>query len=489
MYWSASSETSAPCRFSRMSTSGFPPARRDERPRDELVDLDPVLGLLLGARRDDARIGADGRAQLGDLGQLGKERKKVGREVGEVGTLGRRATRFLVAEVVLHELAEALVGEGAVELDEPPVERADLAHRRELLQLLEETRLSDPRLARHGDELAVAGDRGIQAVLQLGELLLPPDERRRCGPREHAARRVDQRHRILVARETRPAPAERLDELDRPLRPPGRVLLEALHHDRLQPLANVRAERAGRLRDLVHDPVENGLRLARERRLARQALVENGPERVDVGPSVERVGRDLLRGQVGDRADERPRLRQAVVGGRVGEPEVHHADPDVSALLAGDHDVLGLDVAVNDAAGVAVLERLGGLDRDVEHFSQAQRAVPEHVSQARAHDERHHEEVGPFVATDVVDRNDAGVIHLRDDLRLALEPLLGVRRQLAGSDELDRDVAVQARVARPVDDTHPAAADFRHDLVAIGELRVDHRARGARRSRLNPYFS
>ena len=131
MYCSASIEISAPCRFSRIRTRGLPPAMRVSVAREELEDLDPVLGLLLlGRHGGRASLAADGRAQLADLRELREEGDQVGREIGEVGALGGGAARVAGAEVVLDELAEALVGKGAVLLDEAAVEDADLARDR-----------------------------------------------------------------------------------------------------------------------------------------------------------------------------------------------------------------------------------------------------------------------------------------------------------------------------------------------------------------------
>ena len=54
-----------------------------------------------------------------------------------------------------------------------------------------------------------------------------------------------------------------LGDLARLLGPLARVLLEAAQDDVLQLLADLGAERARRLRDLVDDPVEDRLHLAR----------------------------------------------------------------------------------------------------------------------------------------------------------------------------------------------------------------------------------
>ena len=75
---------------------------------------------------------------------------------------------------------------------------------------------------------------------------------------------------------------------------------------------------------------------------------------------------------------------------------------------------------------------------------------------------------------EVVDRDDGRVVHLRHQLRLALEALLGLGAQLGRRNQLDGDVAIEPRVAGAVDDPHAAAAQFRDDLVTICETLTDH---------------
>jgi hypothetical protein len=72
------------------------------------------------------------------------------------------------------------------------------------------------------------------------------------------------------------------------------------------------------------------------------------------------------------------------------------------------------------------------------------------------------------------------MVHLRDELRLALESLLELGGQVRRGDELDRDVAVEQRIAGAVDDAHAAAADLVGDFVPVGEARTDQR--GGRQS-------
>ena len=317
MYWSASIETSAPCRLSRMRTRGLPPAMRVRVCAMSSKTWIRSSAFFSSAGDRDAGVAADGGAQLADLGELGKEGDQVRREVGEVGALGG-AARVAGLEIVLDQLAEALVGEGAILLDEAAVEDADLADHGEVLQLLEQARLADPGLARHDRELAVAGDRGVQAPLELGELLLPADEDGGRGALDDAARREDDRHAELVGREARPVAPQGLGDLARLLGALARVLLEAAQDDVLELLADLGPERPRRLRDLVDDAVEDRLDLAREGRLADEALVEDDAERVDVGAAVEGARGDLLGGEVGDRADERARSWSGATRSRRG---------------------------------------------------------------------------------------------------------------------------------------------------------------------------
>src|SRR5262249_32091717 len=78
----------------------------------------------------------------------------------------------------------------------------------------------------------------------------------------------------------------------------------------------------------------------------------------------------------------------------------------------------------------------------------------------------HHEVRGAILLPDVVERADTRMIQLRDDARLTVEPLAELR--IAGErlrEDLDRDSAVEARVARLVHLPHAARAERREDFV------------------------
>src|SRR5262249_14304228 len=93
---------------------------------------------------------------------------------------------------------------------------------------------------------------------------------------------------------------------------------------------------------------------------AGQQGVEDGAQPVDVAGGGDRpaVAGRLLGRHVGRGAEDRPRLGELDVGlDLLGQAEVG----DVRVPLVVDQDVGRLEVAVQDAAGVGVGDRLGGL--------------------------------------------------------------------------------------------------------------------------------
>ena len=121
---------------------------------------------------------------------------------------------------------------------------------------------------------------------------------------------------------------------------------------------------------------------------------------------------------------------------------------------------------MHDPLLVRRLERPGDLTGDLEALVDRHRPAGDPLGERVALDELEHERLDPSRLLEAVDRGDVGVVERREHLRLAPESgqPLGILRHRLGKD-LDRDVAVEFGVPRPVHLPHPARSERRDDLV------------------------
>ena len=225
-------------------------------------------------------------------------------------------------------------------------------------------------------------------------------------------------------------------------------------------------------------PEDGEVRVAPERRLAGQALVEHAAQRVEVGAEVDRLASDLLGGGVVDRAQELAGARQPRARAHLlGEPEV----AQVRVLTLGQQHVARLDVPVYEAAPVGGVERPRHLPENVERTGRPQRVLAlQQRPKVRALHVAHGDVEHAVGLAGVVDRDHVGMVETGGDLQLAQEAVAeaGVIGQL-GRKELERCPAVQAQVLGQIDDPHSSLAQHRFQPVA-GQLAPDHRI-GVRR--------
>ena len=88
-----------------------------------------------------------------------------------------------------------------------------------------------------------------------------------------------------------------------------------------------------------------------------------------------------------------------------------------------EQDVVRLEVAMDDASIMGVLDRLGDLLHQRRRLARGQRSVGDLLRQAGALDEAHAEIVLVVVLTGLVDRHDRRVLEPGGGLGLQAEPL------------------------------------------------------------------
>ncbi len=129
-------------------------------------------------------------------------------------------------------------------------------------------------------------------------------------------------------------------------------------------------------------------------------------------------------------------------------------------------DVLGLDVAVNDALGVRGGEAVGDLAGDLGRALGGNRSGIQPLRQRLALQQLCHGERDAPVRARVVDGEDARVIQGRNRVRFVLEAaqaVLVVCRRVV--EHLERDFPAETAVARAIDLSHSSLPEGREDLV------------------------
>ena len=134
--------------------------------------------------------------------------------------------------------------------------------------------------------------------------------------------------------------------------------------------------------------------------------------------------------------------------------------------VGADLDIRGFQIAMDDPLLVRRFERLGDLLGDGQRLVEGNRASRNALRQILALDEFHDEGVDVTRMFEAVNDRDVGMVQRGQGLGLALEAgeAIGIVREGLGQD-LDRDVAVQFRIARAKYLPHPAFADLGRDFV------------------------
>ncbi len=187
----------------------------------------------------------------------------------------------------------------------------------------------------------------------------------------------------------------------------------------------------------------------------------------------------------GDRYSGVPKMTPACVSasppdcgcGHLRDAEVEDLDDVALPVALDQHDVLGLEVAMDDAGGVRVLEPAQDLAMDRERPRGRHRPGRDRLGQRLARQELHHQEQRALGrAAEVGDGDDVRVREPAGRLGLALEAAreLFLAAQL-GQQHLDREIAPHHRVLGAVHGAHAADADAADDAVALTDGDADER--------------
>ena len=248
----------------------------------------------------------------------------------------------------------------------------------------------------------------------------------------------------------------------------GRILRETPQDQRLEPLVHVRtarrlSRRHGRLREvLAHELAE---RATAEQRLTAEQLVHDRAERVDVAALIDRHAAGLLGRHVRGRADHRAgRGLKAdvlvVAVDQLGDTEVEQLDQLAAIRGRRDHDVVGLEIAVDHADGVRGAEPIADLHEHRERARQidpAARPLAEAAPRQQLHDDERRA-VGQL--DEVGDVDDVAMADAVDRLGFLEEAIDGVApARVVGAQELQRDLSAELDVLGAKHVAHAALAE------------------------------
>ncbi|MFO0744357.1 MAG: hypothetical protein U1F43_01615 [Myxococcota bacterium] len=301
------------------------------------------------------------------------------------------------------------------------------------------------------------------------------------------ARGGSRRQRALDARRRARVLPQRQHGVGR-LGPTVRVLGEAAHHQ----IGQRPAHRLARARRPRHRLVQVGARVggrarAHERRASGEHLVGDAAEGVDVGARCDGVADDLLGRHDARRADDdtgaRERHARRALAGHLGDAEVEQLQRRTAPRVGHQEEVLGLQIAVDDAGRVGLGQRLEDLRAEAAGVEQRQRRLAAEVARERlALEVLHRQEQAPVLRLAELDElHDMRMVEPGDDARLLLEArdLARVARQLRDED-LQRHRPLDAELGGAIDGAEAASAEQALDAVAGLEDGAEARVVGRR---------
>jgi hypothetical protein len=207
----------------------------------------------------------------------------------------------------------------------------------------------------------------------------------------------------------------------------------------------------------------------------------NATESEDVCSSVGFLTFELLGSHVLQCTDDRALRRQAALAGskignsgerrrwsRLSQPR----ESEVEQLRARfrQHDVRGLEIAMDHSLPVRFIECIGDLDRIFQSFFKWKWTSRQAIGKGFSFEVFHDKEIHAVLVADIVERANMLMIESCDGLRFTFEPLSQFRAGCMFGKNLDGNRSIQPRVSRPVHFSHSPRADLREDFMGTEQL-------------------
>jgi hypothetical protein len=221
----------------------------------------------------------------------------------------------------------------------------------------------------------------------------------------------------------------------------------------------------------MHDGVEGVDRvLPRECALARRHFEQHRAKREEVGAPVNGSAADLLGCQVPGGPEEDARECGQSIGRRVlrelRDPEIKNLDD----ARAGEKDVVRLQITMNETGRVRDDQTACDIACDGPRFFCGEMSPSESRAQGLAVEKLGHQIWPPVEYADVENLDDIRMVERRGDASLlekSPHALMVVRTGM--SEHLQRDIAVQPKIGRAIDVTHPTARQQADDAIGPDE--------------------
>ena len=157
-----------------------------------------------------------------------------------------------------------------------------------------------------------------------------------------------------------------------------------------------------------------------------------------------------------------------------GHAEIENLD----AALAGQHHVLGFQIAVHDALGMGGGEAFGTLPGNRPRLPDRQGAVGDRLAERAALDELHGNPRQAVALADVVDRDDGRMVQRRGGAGFGFEtPTVPLVSYQPLRNHLERHGATEPCVDAAVDLTHASRSEEVLDFVGPESIAGDKRHR------------